>query len=112
MTINDLLHCQNAKEVALSLPSEETTERLATIFKVLSEPIRIKILSCMVCGEICVHDISTLLNISQPRISNQLRILRNENIVKTRKCGNSVFYSLSDESFIEILKEGKKSLSK
>ncbi len=100
------LHCENAKRVQKLLPPEETSSMLAHFFKAFSDPTRVQILFCMTEGEICVHDISVLLGISQPRVSNQLRHLRQDKLVKTRKDGNQIFYSLDDEHIKDILEVG------
>lgn len=100
------LHCNNAKRVKDTLPHPDSIMDLARLFKAFSEPLRVSILYCMTEGEICVHDISILLGVSQPRVSNQLRILRQENLVKTRKQSNQVFYSLDDAHIQSLLTVG------
>lgn len=100
------LHCDNAKRVRDTLPPPESIGDLARLFKAFSEPLRVSILYCMMEGEICVHDISILLGVSQPRVSNQLRILRQEHLVKTRKQSNQVFYSLDDAHIQTLLTVG------
>ncbi len=100
------LHCENARKVKDKLIDEVGANNLSQFFKALGDPTRLKVLFCMREGEICVHDISILLNISQPRVSNQLRYLRQEKLVKTRKTGNQVFYSLDDEHIEEIISVG------
>ncbi|MFI3242686.1 MAG: metalloregulator ArsR/SmtB family transcription factor [Akkermansia sp.] len=91
------LHCENARLLHGKTLSTEKADSLALIFKALSEPVRLRILSCLMRGELCVHDMALLLAMSQPAISNQLRQLRLHRLVKFRKDGNRVFYSLNDE---------------
>ncbi len=86
-----------------SLENEEISENLSFFFNAFSEPIRIKILLAMLHGEICVQDLSAILEVSQPRVSNQLKILKLNNLVKARKEKNNIFYSLDDNHIKEIL---------
>lgn len=98
--------CSSADKAREVVADEETTERMAMFFKAFSEPIRIKILLSMLHGEICVKDLAELLEISQPRVSNQLKLLKQCNLVKSRKEKNSVFYSLDDGHIADILNVG------
>lgn len=91
------LHCENAKKMLGQTLEPAHAEALALLFKAMSEPVRLRILSCLMMGELCVHDMSLLLGLSQPAVSNQLRHLRLHKLVKCRKAGNHVFYSLDDE---------------
>ncbi len=105
------LHCDNAKRVKDTLPHPDHVDHLARLFKAFSEPLRVNILYCMMEGEICVHDIALLLGVSQPRVSNQLRILRQEELVKSRKQSNQVFYSLDDKHIEDLLNLGMAHIS-
>ncbi len=100
------LHYVKEKNVKELLVKDADAERVALLFKAFSEPLRIKILHCMLAGEICVHDLSNVLEVSQPRISNQLRFLRQEGLVKTRKEKNHIFYDLDDGHIQDILTIG------
>lgn len=75
----------------------------AEFFKVLSSPIRIAILDSLRSGETSVNEISTLVDQEQSVVSQHLAILRNKNLVKYRKQGNSVFYSVSDNDIFKLL---------
>ena len=86
--------------------SDKITNRLADTFKVLSTPTRIKIISALAKKELCVCDISELLEMSQSAISHQLRILRNHNLVKNYKKGRSVYYSLDDNHILQLFCQG------
>ena len=87
---------------------EESCRSIARIFKVLSDPTRVKILSALSGKELCVHDLSSLLEISQSAVSHQLKTLRDVRIVKYRKKGRKVFYSLDDEHVEKLLDMGIK----
>ncbi len=75
---------------------------LAELFKALSDPTRVQLIGALLHKELCVHDLSVLLEMGQSAISHQLRYLRNLRIVKRRKSGKTVFYSLDDSHIEEI----------
>ena len=81
---------------------EQSAEQMAELFKALGDPTRVKLIGAMLHEELCVHDLSVLLNMGQSAISHQLRYLRNLRIVKRRKSGKTVYYSL-DDSHIETI---------
>ncbi len=76
-------------------------------FKILGDANRVKIILALQYGELCVCELSLLLDMSQSSISHQLRHLRNSNIVKFRKENKQIFYSLIDEEILNILEEGE-----
>ena len=76
------------------------------LFKIFSDNTRLRIIDLLVTGEYCVQDISDTLETSQSAISHQLKLLRDLNVVKTRKQGKQVFYSLQDEHIKEIYLTG------
>ncbi|NOY12400.1 MAG: helix-turn-helix transcriptional regulator [Deltaproteobacteria bacterium] len=85
---------------------EGTVIELADIFKVLAEPTRIRILHAISEEELCVCDIAAVVNATQSAISHQLRILRAARLVKSRKDGKMVYYSLDDEHVHNLFEEG------
>jgi|SRR6056297_775589 len=87
---------------------EEVIYDLAETFKVLGDPTRIKILYALKESELCVCELSELLDMSSSAISHQLRVLRNNKLVKFRKEGRSVYYSLDDDHVICFLGQGLK----
>lgn len=87
-------------------PDDNTLVRLAELFKIFGDPTRIKILYALLEQEMCVCDIAGLLNMSQSSISHQLRILKQSSLVKFRREGKMVFYSLADEHVMTILSQG------
>ncbi len=100
------LCCKTPEKVIELISDEGVVEDLSFFFKTFSEPIRIKILLAMLHNEICVKDLAILLEVSQPRVSNQLKLLKLNNIVKIRKDKNNIFYSLDDEHIHDILSIG------
>ena len=94
------------KDLQEDIPVEEETQDLSEFFKVFSDPTRIKILSILNNRELCVHVISEVIDMQQTAVSHQLKILRQSRLVKYRKKGKHVFYSLNDDHISEIIKIG------
>ena len=103
--------CESAEKAKNVIAKDNVTEKMSEFFKAFSEPIRIKLLLAMLHGEICVKDLAELLEVSQPRVSNQLRFLKENNLVKYRKEKNHIYYSLDDDHIKEILTIGLKHMS-
>ena len=85
------------------LSSGSTTHQIAEIFKALSDPTRIRVIEALSIRELCVCDLANLLGMTQSAISHQLRILRQNGILRYRKEGRIVYYSLDDVHVSEIL---------
>jgi ArsR family transcriptional regulator len=92
-----------AKEL---MPKEETLYDLAELFKVFGDTTRIKIICALFESEMCVCDIAALLGMNQSAISHQLRVLKGTRLVKYRRDGKIVYYSLDDEHVKEIFDLG------
>ena len=90
----------------ITLPCDEHFFDLAEFFSVMGDSTRIKILYLLFEGEMCVCDISEKLNMSMSAISHQLRVLKNSRLVKYRKQGKSVLYSLADDHIRTIINMG------
>ncbi len=88
------------------MPQEETLYDLAELFKVFGDSTRIKILFCLFDAERCVGDMAQLLNLTQTAVSHQLRVLKANKLVKCRRDGKSMFYSLADGHVHSILGQG------
>ena len=101
---------QDGKKVEAALqellPDVEELYDLAELFKIFGDSTRVKILYALLEAELCVCDIAKLLEVSQSAVSHQLRVLKTSKLVKFRKEGKTVFYSLADEHVIRILSQG------
>ena len=97
---------QKISNVKKKMESVATIERLSETFKVLGDKTRVKILFALLIQELCVCEIAELLETTKSAISHQLRILRNTRLVKYRKEGKMVFYSLDDNHIINLFAEG------
>lgn len=102
----NVIHKEVVENVKNKLPKEETLYDLAELFKVFGDSTRIKIICSLFESEMCVCDLSVLLNISQSAISHQLRVLKSARLVKFRRAGKVIYYSLDDEHIKQIFYAG------
>ncbi len=107
----DVIHEEAVGRVRARLPDEEALCDLADLYKVFGDSTRIRILSAVDGDELCVCDIAALLGMSKSAISHQLRLLRQAGLVRGRRDGKIVFYSLADEHVHGILDLGLVHLS-
>lgn len=108
MEKNDFLYMKEdtLKKIHEEIPEEEILYDLADLFKVFSDSTRIRILYVLSCSEMCVYDIASALEMTQSAISHQLRVLKQAKLVKYRREGKTIFYSLSDNHIQTILSQG------
>ena len=100
------VHAELLKIVREKLPAEESLLDLAELFKVFGDSTRIRILFVLFEAEVCVCDLAAELNMTQSAISHQLNILKRNKLVKSRREGKSVFYSLADDHVRTIVSQG------
>lgn len=100
------IHKDVVEDVKAKMPEEETLYDLAELFKVFGDTTRVRILCALFESEMCVCDISILLGMTQSSISHQLRVLKTSKLVKNRKEGKVVYYSLDDEHIKHIFEQG------
>ena len=93
----NIIHKEAVANVLNKLPSTTTFENLAKLFKLIGDPTRCRILFALDNEEMCVCDIANVLKMTKSAVSHQLRLLRQSQIVKTRKSGKEVYYTLDDE---------------
>jgi DNA-binding transcriptional ArsR family regulator len=101
-----IIHDDIVKKVQDNMPKEDNLYDLAELFKVLGDTTRIKIIWALFESEMCVCDIAYLLNMTQSAISHQLRVLKAARLVRYRKSGKVVYYSLDDSHINQIFKLG------
>ncbi|MBP3305422.1 MAG: winged helix-turn-helix transcriptional regulator [Oscillospiraceae bacterium] len=89
-----------------SMPEKETLEAIAELFKAFGDPTRVEILSLLLQQELCVGDIAAAVALSQSAISHQLRILKQMHLIKFRRDGKNILYSLADDHVRTILEMG------
>lgn len=101
----DHLDPRNTETRRRELMTPSVVERLADTFRVLGDPTRVRILDALSAGELCVCDIASLAGISDSAVSHQLRLLRGMRLVRPRRAGRLVYYSLDDQHIIELLRQ-------
>lgn len=102
----NVIHEDVVKRVKETIPQEETLYDLADLFKTFGDSTRIKIICALFQSEMCVCDIAALLGMNQSAISHQLRVLKQARLVKYRKEGKVVYYSLDDDHVKGIFDQG------
>ena len=100
------MHQDVIDSVQDKMPEEETLYDLAELFKIFGDSTRIRILYVLFESEMCVYDIAQLLSMTQSAISHQLRLLKQARLVKFRREGRTVIYSLSDDHVRTIINQG------
>ena len=102
----DVIHADVVNDVKKRMPEDEDIYDLSDFFKVLGDSTRVKIIWALDQNEMCVCDIAVLLNMTKSAISHQLRSLKLADLVKFRKQGKVVFYSLKDDHVKDIFEKG------
>lgn len=100
------IHEDVVGKVRNGMPQEDTLMDLSDTFKVFSDFTRLKILCALIQAEMCVCDIAALLGMTQSAVSHQLRVLKQANLVKNRRDGKVVYYSIADAHVETIINNG------
>ena len=98
------VHDEVCEQVSVDMPDENALYDVAELFKIFGDSTRIRILSALTQAEMCVCDIGEVLNMTKSAVSHQLRILRQAKLVKNRRSGKEIFYSLADDHVLSIIK--------
>lgn len=99
-------HGEIVDKVRREMPGEDTLYDLTELFRIFGDSTRIRILYVLFEAEMCVCDIAALLGMTQSAISHQLRVLRSSKLVKFRRDGKTLYYSLADEHVCRIISQG------
>lgn len=102
----EVIHEDIVNKVKANMNDEKEIVKLAGLFKIYGDPTRLRIISALDQHEMCVCDIAVLINMTKSAVSHQLRTLKEANLVKSRKDGRVVFYSLDDKHIEDIFKIG------
>lgn len=98
--------CSNIQSIKSELLGEASVTALAETFKVLGDTTRVRILDALSRTELCVGDIASLLGLSDSAVSHQLRLLRGMRLVRPRRSGQMIFYTLDDQHIIGLFAQG------
>jgi len=101
-----IIHTDVVEKVKADFPAALLIEKMAAFYKIFGDPTRVRILCALDKAELCVCDLSALLEMNVSAVSHQLKLLRESDLVKTRRQGKIVYYSLSDEHVQKIIECG------
>ncbi len=109
----DLIHAHEevVERLQGAMPGEDTLYDLTELFRIFADSTRVRILYVLEVSEMCVCDLAVVLGMTQSAISHQLRALKNARLVKARRDGKTVFYSLADQHVKTILDQGLEHIS-
>ncbi len=102
----NVIHEDRVKAAVAEMIDDEMTASLAQVFQTLGDPTRLKLISALMTSEMCVCDLAASLSLSQSAVSHQLRLLRALRLVKNRKEGRVVYYSLDDDHIRDLFRMG------
>ena len=102
----EVVHQDAVEQVRALLPEDEILYDLAELFKIFGDSTRVKILYALLESELCVCDLARLMEVTQSAVSHQLRVLKSSKLVKFRREGKTVYYSLADDHVVRILSQG------
>lgn len=94
------------RKIEDQMPPDEELQELAELFKVFGDATRLKIMNALLCSELCVQDVATAVGMSESAVSHQLRVLKHMDLVKNRREGKTILYSLADSHVKLILNTG------
>ena len=100
------IHEESVERVRTAMPMEDDFYDLANLYKMFADKTRVKILWALSCEDMCVCDLSVLLDMTKSAVSHQLKSLRLANLVKYNKQGKVVYYSLADDHIKDIFEKG------
>lgn len=104
-------HGERVKSAVSAMPSEEKIAEMGARFKVISEPSRLKILLVLSGGELCVEHITQAVGGNQSAVSHQLKILKDNKIIKSRRSGKNVLYAVADWHILTMINVAREHLN-
>lgn len=104
-------HEEHVRRALETMPTEGEIADMSARFKAISEPSRLKILFALACGEMCVEHLTAAVRSNQSAVSHQLKTLRDYDIIKYRRSGKQVIYSVADEHIMTMLRVAKEHLN-
>lgn len=100
-----LIHLEQVRQVQSAIVTTEKAQQMAQFFGALADPHRLKLISALSYAELCVCDLAAVVKMSESAVSHQLRLLRNLRLVKHRREGRNVYYSLADAHIANLYRE-------
>jgi DNA-binding transcriptional ArsR family regulator len=106
-----LVHLEQVRQVQPEVMSLDQAQQMAEFFSALADPSRLRLMSALASQELCVCDLAAAVKVSESAVSHQLRILRSQRLVKYRRVGRNVYYSLADSHVVNLYREVAEHLS-
>lgn len=100
-----LVHFEEVRQVKPEIMPVDKAQQMAEFFSALADPSRLRLMSALAHRELCVCDLAAAVKISESAVSHQLRILRSQRLVKYRREGRNVYYSLADQHIVSLYQE-------
>ena len=100
-----LVHLEQVRQVQPEVMSLDQAQQMAELFGALGDPSRLRLMSALASQELCVCDLAAAVKVSESAVSHQLRILRSQRLVKYRRVGRNVYYSLADSHVMNLYRE-------
>lgn len=100
-----LVHLEQVRQVQPEIMAVEKAQQMAEFFNALADPNRLRLMSALANRELCVCDLAAAVKVSESAVSHQLRILRSQRLVKYRREGRNIYYSLADQHIISLYQE-------
>lgn len=100
-----LVHLEQVRQVQPEVLSVEKAQQMAEFFSALADPSRLRLMSALAHRELCVCDLAAAVKVSESAVSHQLRILRSQRLVKYRREGRNVYYSLADQHIVSLYQQ-------
>ena len=101
-----VVHLERVRQARTEAIAEDTLARLAATYKIMGDPTRLRIITALRRGEMCVCDLAAFLGLSESAVSHQLRRLRERALVRSRRDGQVLYYSLDDAHVIDLVRVG------
>ena len=105
---NEVINIEKVEKIKKTMPTDEFLFDMAELFKVFGDSTRMKIISALLNNELCVGEIANITGTTSSAISHQLRVLKQAKLVKYRREGKTIFYSLDDDHVKELYELGEK----
>lgn len=105
---NEVINIEKVEKIKKAMPTDEFLFDMAELFKVFGDSTRMKIISALLNNELCVGEIASITGTTSSAISHQLRVLKQAKLVKYRREGKTIFYSLDDDHVKELYELGEK----
>ena len=104
----NIIHDDLLRQALAATVDGLTATRAAELFAALGDPSRVRLISALLGGELCVCDVAAAVGLSESAVSHQLRLLRGRRLVRPRRAGRMVFYAIDDQHIMDLFAQGRR----